>query len=216
MLTRYQASVNHEKIAESLSEALCQIGEHIVWCKSELELFQTAAMLELVADLYAHILLFLSGTMDWIMEKRRKRLLDSFNENFRLRFDHEIANIKQKSERIRNLAEQSSRAELRVTRLTLEDLGQDIRIGLEGDARHRAEMKVFAERIEQELLEAGREREQLREERRQLAGFLKHMLQDNAMSSFQARRNAFGPLQLIGLPQGHQIAPVPPIEGKFV
>lgn len=70
-------------------------------------------------DLYAHIFLFLTSTMDWLIEKRYKRMLDSFNENFSKRFDDEVNVIKHKGELIRNLAAQSSRAELRATRLTV-------------------------------------------------------------------------------------------------
>ena len=158
-------------------------------------------MLELVADLYSHIFLFLSGTMDWIMEKRYKRMLDSFNENFKKRFDDEIANIRHKAERIQKLAAQSSRAELRATRLTVEELGRDIRIGLEGDARHRAELSNLAERMEKELLEAGKEREQMRRERWQLAAYLKHMLQEGAVRSLQAKHTSYIPIELFSMPE---------------
>ncbi|KAI1659700.1 hypothetical protein F4813DRAFT_351692 [Daldinia decipiens] len=179
-----QASVNHERIAEGLSEALCRISEHVHECKSELELFRTQAMTKLVADLYAHIFIFLSDTMDWITEKRRKRLLDSFNENFYKRFESQVETIRHKSDMIRNLAAQSSHAEQRVTRLTVEDLAQDIRLGLVGEERRHAEIVYVAEKIEKELSEGRRERQLLREEGqqfKQLADRLTSMLRDKAM-----------------------------------
>ncbi|KAI5926622.1 hypothetical protein F4810DRAFT_707160 [Camillea tinctor] len=178
------ASVNHERIAEGLSEALCTISEYVVDCRTELELFRTKAMMQVIADFYAHIFIFLSDVMDWITEKRRKRLLDSFNENFYQKFEGQIATIKHKSDMIRNLAAQSSRAEQRDTRLTLEDLARDVRLGLTGEERHRAEMTYYAERIERELLEGRKERQLLREDSqhyKQLAGQLMSMLQDKAM-----------------------------------
>ncbi|KAI2776154.1 hypothetical protein F4815DRAFT_485338 [Daldinia loculata] len=179
-----QASVNHERIAEGLSEALCRISEHVYECKSELELFRTREMLELVADFYAHVFIFLSDTMDWITEKRRKRLLDSFNENFYKKFENQVETIRHKSDIIRNLAAQSSRAEQRVTRLVVEDLAQDIRLGLTGEERRHAETIYAAEKIEKELSEGRRERQLLGEEGRQfkqLADRLTSMLQDKAM-----------------------------------
>ncbi|KAI1372639.1 hypothetical protein F4677DRAFT_456379 [Hypoxylon crocopeplum] len=179
-----QASVNHERIAEGLSEALCRISEHAIECRSELQLFRTRAMMELVADFYAHIFVFLSDTMDWITEKRRRRLLDSFNENFYQKFENQVEMIRRKSDMIRNLAAQSSRAEQRVTRQTVEEIAQDVRLGLTGQERRHAEMVYIAEKIERELSEGKRERELLREDGehfKQLADRLITMLQDKAM-----------------------------------
>ena len=201
-LTTSQASINHERIAESLSEALCQISEHIIWCKAELELFRTKDMLKLVADLYAHIFLFISGTMDWMMEKRLKRMLDSFNENFARRFGDEIANIMQKTKRIRYLAEQISRAEVRSIRETVEGLGRDIRLGLRGDARDRAESAFLEEMIRKELLQARKERERIKLEQQQLAFALKRMLQAGAASSIQERHLQ---LQLLDVSEGRDV-----------
>ncbi|OTB06590.1 hypothetical protein M426DRAFT_72113 [Hypoxylon sp. CI-4A] len=179
-----QASVNHERIAEGLSEALCRISEHVVECRSELQMFQTQTMMELVADFYAHIFVFLSDTMDWISEKRRRRLLDSFNENFYQKFESQVETISRKSDTIRNLAARSSRAEQRVTRLTVEDLAKDVRLGLTGEERRHAETVYMAEKIERELLEGRRERQRLREDGehfKQLADRLTTMLQDKAL-----------------------------------
>lgn len=107
-------------------------------------------MQTLVADLYAHIFLLLTSIMDWMMKKRIKRLLDSFNENLPSVFDSEMSKIKDISDRIRNLASQKNRAELRSTRLTVESTARDVRAGLEGDKRHQAEMKHYAESIMRE------------------------------------------------------------------
>lgn len=157
-------------------------------CRAELEIFRTRDMIQLVVDFYAHIFVFLSDVMDWVTEKRRKRLLDSFNENLFQKFEDQIDKIKVKSEMIRNLAAQSSRAEQRVTRLILEDLGKDVRLGLQGEERRHAEMVCFAERMEKELSEKRRTGQQLRVDDQafeQLANRLTHsvfsMLQDKAL-----------------------------------
>ncbi|KAJ9142056.1 Phytanoyl-dioxygenase family protein [Pleurostoma richardsiae] len=175
-----RASANHERIAEGLSEGLCTISEHITDIQGDLELFRTESMLKLVADLYEHMFLFLASTMDWIMEKRRKKLLDSFNESFNDRFVGEIRTIKVKAERVRNMAAQISQAEARVTRLTVEDLDRDVRLGLEGDARHQAEMRYFAEKIEKELIEAQRERRLESQRIKQLGNYVKLLLEERA------------------------------------
>ncbi len=146
----------------------------------EQELFRTPAMLERIADLYSHIFLFLASVMDFLMKKRVMRMLDSLNENFGKRFDDEIRLIRQKAELIRNLAAQSSHAELRVTRLAVEATRRDVRIGLEADACRQAELQYLAERIESELAEAKEERQQSTKAWQQLAGVVQLMLQDRA------------------------------------
>lgn len=193
LLTSRQASVNHERIAEGLSEALCALSEHVVECKAELEIFSTQAMLALVAEFYASVFLFLSDTMDYFMEKKRKRLLDSFNEDFYHKFESQIERIKHRSNRIRNLAAQNSRAEQRATRLIVEDIAHDVRFGLAGEARHRAEMAHYAERVEKELVEVKREAKLLREEGRpfrELADRLTQMLEGGAMGWLGDMREA--------------------------
>ena len=108
-------------------------------------------MLENVAELYAHIFLFLSNYMDWLMRKRYKKLLDSFNDNVNKKFDKDLQRINDKSKMIRNLVAQGSRAEVRENRLNLENLGRDIRIGQRG-------MEDFSSRLLRELQQAQEER----------------------------------------------------------
>lgn len=159
-----------------MSEALSSIGENITECKAELEIFHTMDMLERVAELYAHVFLFLSCIMDYLAKKSVMRLIDSFNENLCKKFQDEIKLINAKSALMRNIAARGSRAEVRATRLMVEDLGRDVRIGLEGEARNRAEMKHFANLVERELLQAQRERQEVR----QLVVRLTSLLQQDA------------------------------------
>jgi hypothetical protein len=142
-------------------------------------------MMQLIADLYAHIFVFLSDVMGWITEKRRKRLLDSFNENFNQKFENQIEIIGNKSERIKNLAAQSSRAEQRVARLEIEDLARDVRVGLVDEARRQAEVAHMAVILERELSESRKERQLLRDDTqnfKRLGEKIINMLQDKAMS----------------------------------
>ncbi|KAJ3576728.1 hypothetical protein NPX13_g3610 [Xylaria arbuscula] len=179
-----QASVNHERIFEGLSEALCTISEHIADCKIELEIYHINAMMELIADLYAHIFIFLSDVMEWMMQKKKRRVLDSFNEKFYQRFEDQITTIKHKSERIKNLAAQCSRAEQRYTRVALEDLAQDLRLGLTDQRRHEAEMAYSAEMFQRELYECRKERQQRMEDGQKLkllADQIVKMLENKSM-----------------------------------
>lgn len=178
-------------MAEDLATALVAISENVAECQAELQLFRTEAMIEKVGDLYAHVFIFLSSYMDWMMRKRATRLLDSFNENIFRKFELDIQKINERSAAIRNLVAQSSRAELRETRLHVESLVRDLRVGQEGEARHRAEMEYFAARIERELAMTRRERRQLEEEGRQvkeLASQLTRMLQERAMEWVEDER----------------------------
>lgn len=157
-------------------------------CTTDLDMFKTPAMLEHVADLYAHVFLFLSNFMDLVMRKRAKRLLDSFNENLNKKFEKDIKLINDKSARIRNLVEQGSRAELRDTRLTVEQLERDIRIGQEGEARHRAEMEHFSASFIRELQQERIERKEFDRRVKELINGLAGMLQENAMASIRTQR----------------------------
>ncbi|KAK3994206.1 phytanoyl-CoA dioxygenase [Cladorrhinum sp. PSN332] len=195
LTTIIKASVNHERVAEDLGDALCAISENVAECQVELEIFRTTAMLEKVADLYAHIFIFLSSYMDWMMRKRATRLLDSFNENLFRQFEPDIKKITDRSNLIRNFVAQSSRAEVRATRLHVEDLKRDLRVGQEGEARHWAEMEYFAARIERELIASRQERRELKEEGRQvkeLTARLTHMLEERAKAWLGSERLTAG------------------------
>ncbi|KAF6794597.1 phytanoyl- dioxygenase family protein [Colletotrichum sojae] len=146
------ASANHEKVAEGLSEALCTVSQHVDDHHANLKMYDTDEMRILIADLYAHIFLLLGSVMDWMAKKRRKRLLDSFNEDLSEVFEGEIAKVKAISDRVRQRAEQSGRAELRYTRLAVENSARDIRAGLEGQERQQADMRYFAESIAREQI----------------------------------------------------------------
>ncbi|KAF4921574.1 hypothetical protein CGCVW01_v005933 [Colletotrichum viniferum] len=173
-----QASSNHEKIAEGLSEALCIVSQYVDDCKTDLELFTMEDMQTLIAKLYAHIFLLLGSILDWMMKKRIKRLLDSFNENLPSVLDNEMTKIKDISGQIRNLASQKNRAELRSTRLTAESTARDVRAGFEGDKRRHAEMKHYAESI---LREQSRISELwTAEKQQQLADSIVNMLEERA------------------------------------
>lgn len=145
-------------------------------------------MLESVAGLYASIFLLFSDIMSWIMDKRRRRLLGSFSETTKRKFDDKVRAIGKMAEQIRYLAEQGSRAEARETRLMVERLLEtDARLGKAGGARHEAEARYWEERREREYLEMCRERAQIANGVA-LARIVKGLLQEGALKSLQDSR----------------------------
>ncbi|KAF1969449.1 hypothetical protein BU23DRAFT_571533 [Bimuria novae-zelandiae CBS 107.79] len=130
--------------------------------KPNWELLKTEEMQRAIADIYAHIFLFLNDTLAWYTKKRRRCLLDSLNEKFLQEFEPELENIIRKSERIKRKAVQMSMAEQRVTSLTLEETSKDLRIGLEGVLRENAVTKFyvqhFSDRFERQWREQYEER----------------------------------------------------------
>ncbi|KAJ0123668.1 hypothetical protein J7T55_012135 [Diaporthe amygdali] len=136
-----KASANHENVARGFAENLCSINQSIGDIQVDLSLFKIDNMIEAISEFYGHIFLYLSSVLEWIMEKRRTRFIASFNESLVERFEDDIKRISQSAERIRNLAQQSSRAEARYHRLETENANRDIRLGLHGLARQNAEIK---------------------------------------------------------------------------
>lgn len=189
--------MNHGRVAEDLADALCAISENVAEIRIDIDMFPSRELIEKVADLYAHIFIFLSSYMDHLMRKRTTRFLDSFNENASRKFDPDIKRINDKSASIRYLVQQSHRAEGRDTRLTVEDtkstvdqIARDIRIGQEGDERRYAELRDYATRMERELRFARSERRELREGGRQLAALtakVANLLEEHALGPQSSR-----------------------------
>lgn len=172
--------MNHKRTAELLDEALTEICENVSECLVNAELFPTPDLVDKIADLYAHIFVFLSSYMDYLMRKRRTRLLDSFNENSSQNFDTERNRIKSKINVIRNLVQQGHYAEGRDTRLTVQQIAQDVRVGQEGNERHQAEMRDYAARLERELAHSRRERRELTGRVAELGFRIENLLENQA------------------------------------
>lgn len=190
------------------------ISECIDEAGRDLTLSGTDDMKRLVADLYEHIFLFMNGVMDWILEKRFRRLLDSFSENiFNERFEAEMTKINKKAERVRNLASQSSRAELRVTRLIAESLIRDVRLGLDERQRHEAEMRLYAERIEKQLSRAEEHRQLEDDKMRQLGGSVIILLEADAAKWLASQCGR--PLTPLMVPDSFTVS-TPTLSGTYV
>ncbi|PSN71796.1 hypothetical protein BS50DRAFT_672718 [Corynespora cassiicola Philippines] len=187
-----KASVNHEQIAEELGRAICEVSEHVAECDIELKLYRTEEITRAVADLYAHVFLFLGDTLQWYMKKRRQRLRDSFNEKFSDELHKAMDQIKGKSERIRRMAAHGTAAEQRVSRLVTEatfdstqQLGNDIRLGLQNVERRQAEtshnLQLFSERLQRERTELREGHKRLMNLQENLFKYLHHSVKSRPL-----------------------------------
>ncbi|KAI1877845.1 uncharacterized protein JN550_000027 [Neoarthrinium moseri] len=198
--TVIQASVNHESIAGILSEALdASLRNRVIDCNLDLEIFKTEEMLKLVADLYASLFALLSDIMDWLMLKWHKRMLRSFNEKCGKKFEGMIEHVKVKADNVKRKAEQSSRAEGRVTRLLAErtlletqQMRLDLRIGREGEARRLAELTNKADRLSQQTSQDMIDRREQSSKIDQIHSYLIALLQSNAGAYIISQENDSG------------------------
>lgn len=140
-------------------------------------------MVHLVSEFYGQVFIFLAEVMDWIMAKKRKRLLKSFNDDLVATFEKDLERIVKRSERILRRAAQSSRAEGQFVRFKLETLDtrdiDDTRLGSTGLARQLAERQYVEERLQlqEARIEAYRKEDLIRQQR--LGHSLKLLLEEH-------------------------------------
>ena len=137
-----KASVNHSKTIESLSDALDAITEAVSIGDVESGLIRSQAMQNAVAKLYIAIFLFLGDAATWYQSSAIKKVAHSLHKNFSERFQASIDKIKDLGANVRYFAQLGSQAEVRVVRLEVEALQdelQDVRVGMSGRFRQLAE-----------------------------------------------------------------------------
>lgn len=160
--------MNHQKVVEGFVENLCSISDHVKDIQVDKTLYETDAMVQAISKFYSHIFLYLESVMDWILKRSRTRLIASFNENLTDRFENDIKQIRSSADAIRNLAQQSSRAEVRYHRKEAESGYRDIRLGLHGVERQNAEIMHTLEDMK-------RRQAQMEEDRRQESRYQKQL-----------------------------------------
>lgn len=160
--------MNHQKVVEGFVENLCSISDHVKDIQVDKILYDTDDMIKAISKFYSHVFLYLESVMNWILKKSRTRLIASFNENLTERFENDIKRIRSSSDAIRNLAQQSSRAEVRYHRKEAESGYRDIRLGLHGVERRTAEimhtledMKRWQAQMEEDRRQESRNQKQL-------------------------------------------------------
>lgn len=146
-----KASVNHEDIAFELSKGLSEITDVVCECTRVCQLYNTEAVQMHIANLYAHIFLFLKDAMSWYLDKHWKRVLRSLRQDFYDDFEEQILNIQRIAVQVKHQADMGLGAEQRVTRLAVEQMQAtvtDWRVFADGHARDTAEIQESIRRIE--------------------------------------------------------------------
>lgn len=173
-------------MAEGLGESLSIIGDCIEDIQIDIKLFPTESIIHLVSEFYGQVFIFPSEVMDWIMAKKHKRLLKSFNDDLVATFEKDLDRIVKRADRILRRAAQSSRAERQFVRYKLESLDnrvvEDMRLGSTGRARQLADRQYVKERLQlhEARIEAYRREDLIRQERLGLSLML--LLQENIRS----------------------------------
>jgi hypothetical protein len=121
-----KASSNHRKIIEDLAKDLTEIGDVVQSCVEPAQLFNTREMRDLVRRLYTSVFIFLREAMRWYEEKRAKRLLHSFNQDFYGKFLATLVEIRRIKELIYAKAQNASHAEIRDMRMSAERSNAEI------------------------------------------------------------------------------------------
>lgn len=100
--------------------------------------YDTPVLQQLTMRLFTHIFLYLIKMMTWYTDRSRTRFLKSFNEDALRLFDEELAQVKQVSNLLSRQVQLYVSADVRVSKLLLEDLSGSMRYLLkysEVDAR---------------------------------------------------------------------------------
>lgn len=113
--------MNYEDLVKELAKALCRIGEALPQAELQLLLHPTTTMKGLVVGLYVQIIKFARRAMKWFNESRLRHMISSITHPYSLRFKDMVDSISETSRRIERLALNISMAELRQTRLELEN-----------------------------------------------------------------------------------------------
>jgi hypothetical protein len=151
-----KASSNHRKIIEDLAKNLTEIGDIVQLCAEHAQLFNTQEMRDLVCRLYTGVFIFLREAMRWYEEKRAKRLLQSFNQDFYAKFSETLTEIRRIEKLIYAKAQNASHAEIRDMRKLVERSQAEVR-----DSRNS--IATLLEAISAERMDLRRRQEYLNE-----------------------------------------------------
>jgi len=106
--------LNHEKITDQLHQALEAISDVLPRVELHVKLYPTARMQTAMAQLYAHLLLFLRQAVKWFSQNSAKRAFSSLISPFELKYKGLVDGIRRCATTISEEASASSKAEIRV------------------------------------------------------------------------------------------------------
>ncbi len=137
-----------------------EINDEAHACLPDADLVKSEATSIAIARFYIATFLFYGDAIRWFQSSSLKKIWHSLDDNFSERFKRSLADIQHLSKLVQRATSTGSGAELRVTRLAVERIDEDVRVGLEGMARENAELKQGQAqlRMEQEKTTAALER----------------------------------------------------------
>jgi hypothetical protein len=116
--------LNHERLVSEFSQALATIGDVLRQAKLSAALFQTNAIRDAIAQLYGHILVFLSQAMRWYNRSPAGRAFSSIFKPYELQYQDTAEQIENCAEAVKDLASAASRTELRDVHITIQSMHQ--------------------------------------------------------------------------------------------
>lgn len=112
-------------------------------CQIESGMIRSERMQNAIAKFYIAVFLLLADVAKWYNSSSWKKFRNSLHENFHQAYAQRLQTVERLSATVRRVADAGTAAEVRVTRLTLQELQTeigDLRAGLEGRDRERAEL----------------------------------------------------------------------------
>lgn len=124
--------MQHADTIEELSRVLSTIDDEAAACTRDSEFHQSEFMQNAVAKFFIAVFLLLGDVAAWYQSSSWKKMRNSLHEGFKQQFEDALQNIIVLSKGVQRAASQGTNGEVRVVRLTVEELRlelKDIRIG---------------------------------------------------------------------------------------
>lgn len=118
-LTTRQAAVNHNSIADTLSQSVADITAKVATSSNYLKVTPTDSMKRRLAEIYSQLFRFYRDALEWYMQSSTSKFFGSFNANVKSRFQDAVKTIE-------NLIDQMVREGDIATLALLRDLRADV------------------------------------------------------------------------------------------
>ncbi|OSS52612.1 hypothetical protein B5807_02486 [Epicoccum nigrum] len=115
------AAVNHNDIAEKLSEMVADIADKATRAASMVMIYRTKSFRELFSDLYAQVFLFYRDAIEWYAKSKVAKVFDSFNANLVKPYEKAAARIENLVTEMYREAEVARSAQMAVLAESFED-----------------------------------------------------------------------------------------------
>ena len=110
-------------------------------CVADTDIIRSEGTQIAIAKFYIALFLFYGDVIKWYQSSSPKKVWHSLNESFADHFTKPLAHLKHLSQLVQRAASSGSAAETRVARLEIEGVRDDLRAGLQGQAREIRELR---------------------------------------------------------------------------